>query len=671
MPNKIDYISYGNTVDGASYCTEIETLAENILEKNNQESSITFPSKDGMISPRNDTDYLLTTENVQIVLPSNIYRVKKAFVQALKNIEASLTYSNLLTIGDNTYPFLGNIGSIDAEYIYYQNGDNADTEVRLIDKIFECTELVLTKEEHMSLPTHEAFDDVINSEKNTRSNTLYYIQGDNKIFLGEQGKGFLGGSGKKPYPAFITRVLTLNGYDRSKLYVYTKTNNVGLPVACPKNEGTGRYSARLASIISYGDVRDSAFRVEYVPLAEKVKIKAHKNNKLNVEYAQAYNQRAEYCSASALGKNMFLTAQKTGVKTVSVVKRYKQINDIPNVGSKVYHNGKMYRISANSYSMTNTAYIQVTHTLSENWTMRSNHIAVDQKYRNWKIPQDVLWRTLYCENFLHLAKTTGTQPSNQDGFIDFPLISCMFDSTKTKPNPISQMYWEDADVELNIKVVVPCEAYAVGNSMVFSSTFQDNVSAGLNRTKVDENTFCDDVFYCHANGTLETARIRFAENIGNADSNKYPAYDDSKNTPVNVHFDKTFTIKKDAGEALKFTYQIHIVADYEEIVVGTQFAGKSPIVSQWDTAEDLTLFLSKNPLRYGDDIITPTENTYGLKMGKEFGIKGGRIYLLGSVENAKNDGVVAWGICTKNKELIFGCNDINTNSIDIWISKYK
>ena len=75
------------------------------------------------------------------------------------------------------------------------------------------------------------------------------------------------------------------------------------------------------------DVRKWKFRIEYVPMTSKMKIRARKNAPTKMEYIQPFNQRAEINAASAFGKNMYLTAQKTGCREIAVVKNYTRLNE--------------------------------------------------------------------------------------------------------------------------------------------------------------------------------------------------------------------------------------------------------------------------------------------------------------------------------------------------------
>lgn len=47
MSIKFGYDSYGNSIDGTDYCSGVETFAQNLIEDNELDAAITFPSIDG------------------------------------------------------------------------------------------------------------------------------------------------------------------------------------------------------------------------------------------------------------------------------------------------------------------------------------------------------------------------------------------------------------------------------------------------------------------------------------------------------------------------------------------------------------------------------------------------------------------------------------------------
>jgi hypothetical protein len=275
------------------------------------------------------------------------------------------------------------------------------------------------------------------------------------------------------------------------------------------------------------DVRDWLFRIEYVPMTSKTKIRARKNAPTAVDYIQPFNQRAEINAVSALGKNMYLTAQKTGVREIKIVKNYTRLADIPPLGALVRHNGKRYRLVANTYNQTNTVFIQVTHTLSENWASRSKHVALDQKYRNWKIPQDILWRNLYWEDFVLISPEldVGVMYQKEDAKASVPLSHIMQglkidhsdDSTADTMFFIKGNNGVLGDIRYHDQlygVCTPCSTMVVGNSIVFAGEMKDNLSAGLRQSQSNPN-LCEEVLYCNEDGTLEKMCVILSDGVKN------------------------------------------------------------------------------------------------------------------------------------------------------------
>ena len=70
---KLKYISYGKTVDGTNYCTGVETLAENLIEDNEEDAVIVFPSNNAWAGMRSN-EYRMTTENLRAIFPLKIYK---------------------------------------------------------------------------------------------------------------------------------------------------------------------------------------------------------------------------------------------------------------------------------------------------------------------------------------------------------------------------------------------------------------------------------------------------------------------------------------------------------------------------------------------------------------------------------------------------------------------
>ena len=421
------------------------------------------------------------------------------------------------------------------------------------------------------------------------------------------------------------------------------------------------------------DVRNWQFRIEYIPMTSKTKIRARKNAETTEEYIQPFNQRAEINAASAFGKSMYLTAQKTGTEEIAVVRRYFKLKDIPPLGSLVVHNGKRYRLTANSYSMTNTVFIQVTHLLSQNWTNKSKHISVDQKFRNWNIPRDMLWRNLYWEDYFIASKTKPNDEDMQDKTGNVP-ISGILMVLEGRPQYIGYpvrhaFFYKGKTTEYG--VTLPCSTMGIANSLCFSFSMKDNLSAGLYKN----GDYCDEAFYCGSAGTLENARIILSNGISNYNQDLLPKAIETYNKHTNAIFDKTFVVLKDPGEALKFTYQIHGIGK-EEIFFGEKFFENNTTIKTYDENIDigLKLILAKNYIRDGidkyiesaGDLITDREEAFYISERET------ALEFEDTIKRQMESGdYKAWVIVDKDNYIYLASNDITTQRVYFSFSHEK
>ena len=685
MSSKIEYISFGKEIDGTQYCSAIETQAENLIEDNENDAIIVFPAKDKWASLRSK-DYRLTTENATAILPLPIYKIKKMLLRpAAAGVE--------ITVFDNIggYEVQKRI-KVPIEYFVDSNGKSYNLEL-------DITQMVVTAEEWKALPLSTGIEQYKTGRY--KDNTFFYEENSNEIlFSGTEfriGSSFIGGIFADDTPVY-QRLLTwlrnnvtvdLGNYT----YVYPSSeSNLGVDQVFKLDEVIG--SSQILPPID-DDVKNLQYRIEYIPISSKTKLRARKAAETTQEYIQPFNQRAEYNAVSAFGKNMYLTAQKTGTPEIKVVKNYKNLADIPPIGALVRHNGKLYRLVVNSYHLYNTVFIQVTHTLSENWENRSKHIAVNQKYRNWNIPQDILWRNLYWEDYLICSSEEPTQSTK--GSLPIAYAMGLFNKNPNINKTISYMAWIFKDNSYK-GVVCPISTYGTANSLVFTATFKDALSAGLSKVNKD---YCEEALYCKENGELDFATVILTSDIGvgyynfeegeysginatieqlNKQSDLYPKIENidqetKGNAPKDEIFREDFRILKDAGEALKFTYQVHImpsVADIGKIIIGNKFAELNPLIKRWETADKglKVVYLTKY-LRDGEDKLL-TENIAEEKALEDYAGDFGFIgddglpiiesdYGFITINKITNENIKAWAIVDKDYHLIVGRNDTETS----------
>lgn len=684
MSSKIQYNSIGKSVDGTTYCSGVETLAENIIEDNESDATLFFPSKTGWASMRSSS-YRMTTENTEAILPLPIYKIKKILIKPDNFLVAIRIQSEVITA------FLS---------------DFVDSNNKKLD-YFDATHLIVFATEWDSLPIADDNED--DTDYSTyvsglyKDNTFYWEEGASTIpFLNtvyKRGSTILDGlfADKTPtYERFLKSLIYQDGEN-----YFAGSGYYSFPL---------KYAAKEENTLNT-DVRDWKFRIEYIPLSSKTKIRARKNALTKEEYIQPFNQRAEMNAASAFGKNMYLTAQKTGVREITVVKDHTRLSDIPPLGALVRHNGKRYRLVANHYVQTNTRYIRVTHTLSENWSNKSKHVAVDQKYRNWEIPQDILWRNLYLEDYLRVGTTKKTDLYNTiqgiwPASMDLLAIMRIFDTSSSSDKTIDSLCWyggqkTETEGEFTFKkvgVTVPCSTYGIGNSMIFSATMKDNLSAGLSVSiAVDSGEFvvgdyCTEALYCFSSGTTTDVRIVLSDGIedeeyvgeefGAVASAVYPnmielsggGYDIDLNLPqTTLLFDRTFDVYKDAREAIKFTYQIHLIGE-DECFFGNKFAENNPLVKDWGSEDRAFRFwLLTKYVREGTDLLETVDGDVYYDHtadDKCFSYNSIKLEpycfifeLSDKIQALDKSKYVAWAITDENDNLYVGCNDASVTTL--------
>ena len=639
MSSKFKYDSYGNSIEGTNYCTGIETYAQNLVEDNENDASIIFPADNGWATLR-CSGYKLETGNCEAILPSPIYKLVHFYIKPEKTL------------------FTGNGGRIDN--YFDSNGKTFQEDfIDYIVPVVKWKSLLIAKGDYKG--------------GIYKDNTFFWEDNNNII-------------------QFISTTYRKDGIDQpifgDNTPVYQRLLATMLKkVGAKYVDATGDNLSEQT--ISSTDPRDWKFRVEYIPMSSATKIRARKRAAPKEDYIQPINQRAEINSASALGKFLYNTAQKTGTEQITLVRWYKHISDIPPLGCRVKHNGEYYILTANNWEMTNCVQIRVTHSLSKNWSNRSHFVSVDQKYRNYKIPADILWRNMYWEDYIEIttdgvikgAKAGTLEPSHIVGSTTKrAIVPRIFMCDKSDDVTVTSFFLYNMDDENGTGVTTPCTTLGVCNSMIFSASMKDNLSAGL-QIDPDNSEYCKEVYYCNEDGTMEKCGITLAGWIG-IEPASYPQVKTEiiqdgdtiiripKNYPSDIVFDKVFCIEKDPGEALKFTYQCHWTSRDDDIVIGSKLSENHPLVKKWETNRCFKFWALTEPLRQGADKVyadineSVSINTEGVRQNywglsdyaDDPNIKAFKVQLMNSAIE-RLTGCKAWAITDENKNLYVGCND--------------
>ncbi len=162
MSSKIRYQSIGKTTDGTNFCSAVDALAEHILEDNEKDSVIVFPSATSWASMRSSS-YWITADNTEMVLPFPIYRIKKILLKpTIETLE--------LEVYEKPGDALPTPRTVNISEFKDDQGNPFELDI---------TDMVLTRKEWDVLPLSKDLSDYENNIR--KDNTFYFEEGGNII----------------------------------------------------------------------------------------------------------------------------------------------------------------------------------------------------------------------------------------------------------------------------------------------------------------------------------------------------------------------------------------------------------------------------------------------------------------------------------------------------------
>lgn len=641
----VKFNSFARQIDGQNYCSTVETYADNIIEDNESDAVLIYPKKDGWIKMRS-LSYRATTSAMAMLLPSPIYKINRVLI---KPWGLKMLFPNMKD-------------SASWEYFENENGEKF---------VVDVTDRILLDAEWKALPIEGGFIyDTIN-----KATTLPFSQGNDHIEMAStEYKQFGASLGAFPqFLYFIVSAIWSNKEAENYKYYDPYGSQPG-----PSPLRTMAAQALLPELAGENVPTNWEFQIEYVPIPESIKIKTHKNEPTTRQYTQVVNQRAEVNRASAFGHYLHTTAQKTGTEKIAFAKTYKKIKDVPPIGSLIRHKGERYRLVANSWKVTNPFTFTVTHTLSKNWTSKSKHVAVDQKYRNWSIPFDsYIWRTIYYEEFIELSGGVGIGDNSAFHKTERQNALKALFSVQESNQELRNLFFFKGAQGFN-GVTVPASTFGIGNSIVFNARMRDNISAGIKVSNADTEYY-EETLYCYEDGTLDDCRIILSTGMDLFNDDMLPAsYEDTiagtgYNRPVptvnGYVFDEKFHLDKDPGEAIRITIQAHYIPTEDWIVVGNKLAENHPFIS--GKKKTIKIWLLKDYIRDGSNFLdTAVEGRdwqYWFTTDEELAIVltvgRSRIKLNDEFFEQGDGNWKAWAITDYNNMLYIGSNDISKREI--------
>lgn len=545
-------------------------------------NTLTYPSYSGWITARTD-DIQLTTDNMLLILPKPIAKLQKVLLNASNSASVFITYQNPLGEGESA--------TVGLDELQLKVGS---TYVNLTS--LDITDYIVEYDLYRTLGTLSAFQPDYGDQ--TKNNTSYYKRYESTINLCTQTASW--GTGTP----------LLNSIDKSlekmigQLY-YKSTYNV-LTV--------GGVSQKRSMLLWQ-------WRIVYEPLGENTKLTVPKTNAEEIPFAIPYNQQQQIASSVGLGRNMQSTANRTGTEQKQVVRYITKMSQMRRVGAVATLNGEIWRLTEVAGTFT-PIRARVTETWTKGWSMRSKYVGINREFRSWNIPSEITERNLLYQDYCLITRKANLNLGGAKiGTNAHNLLMYFIDQSKSWSGVTEQSaMWLMRDQTNG--AILSSSAFGFGNSLVFSATTKDNLSAGIQRVKLndtDSNYQQNvDVYYCNGDGTLDKFNVQFGADISNLDSMAYP---ESKIGTTNT-LDTTapylfntwteFAVDKDPAEQLNYTYQLHMLTDDPNLIIGSMWAGRNPLVHQYNSTPTRKYWSITKRLPQGAQVMTSIYGTSGI-----------------------------------------------------------
>ncbi len=369
------------------------------------------------------------------------------------------------------------------------------------------------------------------------------------------------------------------------------------------------------------------YRVSFTPLGETTRLNTLKTHPEKVPFLIPFSQQQQIVSTVGLGRNMQSAADRTGAETRSVVRRIRNVSELRKLGS---YSG-VWRLTDMALTATNDRLI-VTETWGKNWSVRSQFVGVNREFRSWNIPSDITQRNLLWQDYLLISNVSFSGEGELISDAAKDVLANFITGTEYSGNTEITTMWLMNNAGTR-GAVLSCAAFGFGNSLVFSAKTKDNLSAGIRRAQIADGDAdwqqCLDVYYCKDDGEFDgnAIKVSMGADITNMVPDVYPetytegsvTYNALDTTSTVLFSNKTFSVNKDPAEQINFTYQLHIVTNSPDLLIGAALAARNPLVTNnktqlkyWELTKKLPQGAQTMSTYYGrevsDNVVTLQSN---------------------------------------------------------------
>lgn len=359
------------------------------------------------------------------------------------------------------------------------------------------------------------------------------------------------------------------------------------------------------------------YRLVYTP-STNTKVTQFKANKDDIQDKPlyiAYNQSASKVSSNAYGENLKGTIAKLG--NIEKTKMYilPTFDLIPKCGTLF---DKDYYISVVKYEVYPN-FIKCELGLSKNYNNKSAYVEINSQLEFFEYNRNIIIdRYVVYEEFCEVGTDNNDTDTNSmitNAGIDKFANSFVDNYSSTAVSCVKAQGY-DADDNPLTEVVLPVISLGVGNSILLSYHYEDSVSAGNMAFDSGGTRYQNLVKYVDIYGELDSLKLQYG-----ISTTQPTNYNDAVNRGDTIPYTDNFgnmetyfetgtnkiVLKKGVGEIPHITYQIHFVANNNNLVIGSGLTRKSTFTTS--ETHNYRLYLLTQPINKFETKIDLTNAT--------------------------------------------------------------
>lgn len=371
------------------------------------------------------------------------------------------------------------------------------------------------------------------------------------------------------------------------------------------------------SFWSNEDVLKLQYKLVYIPSTgtKVTQFKANKDDIQDKPLYIAYNQSASKVSSNAYGENLKGTIAKLG--NVEKTKMYilPTFDLIPKCGTLF---DKDYYISVVKYEVYPN-FIKCELGLSKNYNNKSAYVEINSQLEFFEYNRNIIIdRYVVYEEFCEVGVDNNDTDVNSmitNAGIDKFANSFVDNYSSTAVSCVKAQGY-DADDNPLTEVVLPVISLGIGNSILLSYHYEDSVSAGNMAFDSGGTRYQNLVKYVDIYGELDSLKLQYG-----ISTTQPTNYNDAVNRGDTIPYTDNFgnmetyfetgtnkiVLKKGVGEIPHITYQIHFVANNNNLVIGSGLTRKSTFTTS--EVHNYRLYLLQNPINKFETKIDLTNAT--------------------------------------------------------------